>query len=234
MRLPFSSVGPRPNKKDRPRAPGRRAIERRFGQSIEILEPRWVLVASSWESLYDLAEQAGREYASDRISLGFETPATLQTSHEARQYLANAARNTPFEALAEEFELAFSYTRADATNLAVGDVILPAEFTVRQALDALRGSSFIEWAQPDYLTNFTPELIPSDPVYADQAQFLARIKAPQAWDVTTGHGEVVVAVIDTGVRWKHEDFYAAPHNNSACGRRGHEYVLQSPRSGRRP
>jgi subtilisin family serine protease len=210
MRLPFRS---RPNNKDRQRTLDRRSsercsFERRFAQSLETLEPRWVLAAPSWENLHDLAEQAGREYASDRISLGFATPTDLHTSEEARQFLANAARETPFAPLAGSFELAYSYTRADATSLTVGDVFLPEGVTVRQALDSLRGTSFVEWAQPDYFVQLTPELIPNDRLYEDE--FRAPMNLQRAWDTTTGDPSVLIAIIDTGVHWQHRDFYSEP------------------------
>lgn len=52
--------------------------------------------------------------------------------------------------------------------------------------------------------------LPNDPRYAEQwllqqgAQ-VASINAEAAWDVTTGSRDVVVAVVDTGVRFSHED-----------------------------
>src|SRR5690242_14620378 len=46
---------------------------------------------------------------------------------------------------------------------------------------------------------------PNDPLY-DQYQWnLRQIHAPEAWDLTTGSGTVVVAVLDTGVSFTHPD-----------------------------
>lgn len=51
--------------------------------------------------------------------------------------------------------------------------------------------------------------MPNDPRYAEQwawaQQQAASIRAEQAWDITTGSAAVVVAVVDTGVRFEHED-----------------------------
>jgi subtilisin family serine protease len=49
-----------------------------------------------------------------------------------------------------------------------------------------------------------PTLIPNDPQFGSQWN-LKKISAPQAWLVSTGSTEVVVAVIDTGIDYLHED-----------------------------
>ncbi len=70
------------------------------------------------------------------------------------------------------------------------------------AVAALAG---VEWVEPNYI--ITPDLIPDDPYYAvQQAAYLGtRLQMPDAWELTTGLAEVVVAVLDTGVYVDHED-----------------------------
>jgi subtilisin family serine protease len=46
---------------------------------------------------------------------------------------------------------------------------------------------------------------PNDPRYSSQYG-LTNIRAPQAWDRTTGSSSIVVAVLDTGINDAHEDF----------------------------
>lgn len=61
----------------------------------------------------------------------------------------------------------------------------------------------IAYAEPDYIyeTFDTPE----DPLYATGQWNLPHVNAPQAWDITTGISEVIIAVIDTGVDLSHPD-----------------------------
>lgn len=60
----------------------------------------------------------------------------------------------------------------------------------------------IEYAEPNY--RVTAQYIPTDPAYIYQWHYPA-INLPQAWDVTTGSADVVVAVIDSGVFLSHPD-----------------------------
>ncbi len=65
----------------------------------------------------------------------------------------------------------------------------------------------IEWAEPHYLYEVT--LTPNDSIYlAGTLQHLPVIQAEQAWDINTGSGDVIIAIIDTGVDWEHPDLEA--------------------------
>lgn len=46
---------------------------------------------------------------------------------------------------------------------------------------------------------------PNDTYYSQQWG-LSKIEAPKAWDRTTGSSEILVAVLDTGINYNHEDF----------------------------
>jgi subtilisin family serine protease len=69
--------------------------------------------------------------------------------------------------------------------------------------------------------------IPNDPYYLgsgsgpNQAQYLAAIGAPAAWDLHTGSREVIVAVIDSGLDVRHPEFagqlWENPVDNRADG-----------------
>ncbi|MFN3683716.1 MAG: S8 family serine peptidase [Fimbriimonadaceae bacterium] len=57
-------------------------------------------------------------------------------------------------------------------------------------------------AEPDYL--FEPQATPNDPQFPNQWH-LAKIQAPQAWDLSKGSQQVVIAIIDSGVDPNHPD-----------------------------
>jgi len=60
----------------------------------------------------------------------------------------------------------------------------------------------VEYAEPNYIVY--AQATPNDPSY-NLLYGMPKIGAPQAWDLTTGTDTVVVAVIDTGIRYTHPD-----------------------------
>jgi len=61
----------------------------------------------------------------------------------------------------------------------------------------------VEWVEPNYLLQAS--YLPSDPYYNEQ-WYLEKIRAPQAWDITKGgSGDIIIAVLDTGVDINHPD-----------------------------
>ncbi len=76
--------------------------------------------------------------------------------------------------------------------------------TVPRRVRDYRASPWVtEVAEPDYLVELV-DTVPDDPRYAE-LWGLSKIRCPEAWDIETGNGSVVVGVIDSGVDTNHED-----------------------------
>src|SRR3989475_851880 len=78
----------------------------------------------------------------------------------------------------------------------------------------------------DPVSNFPvhAEFRPNDPYYIDQWG-MQKIGAPNAWDVTLGSPSVVVAVVDTGVWWTHQDIQANMWVNPSDGTsHGYDFI----------
>ena len=81
----------------------------------------------------------------------------------------------------------------------------------------------VAYVEPNYIVSINA--IPNDPSFPSQVGFNntgqtgfpvdADIDAPEAWDITTGSNDVVVAVIDTGVDYNHQDLAANIFQNTA-------------------
>lgn len=81
-------------------------------------------------------------------------------------------------------------------------VKIPAGMTLKEAANAYLASPDVAYVEPNYIVHALA--VPNDALFP-QLWGMIRANATQAWDITTGGTNVVVAVIDTGVRRTHED-----------------------------
>ena len=90
-------------------------------------------------------------------------------------------------------------------------VKLPPNLSVYQAASLYKENREIESVQPNFYYHLlaTPNDIRFAELYG-----LQKISAPAAWDLSTGSSAVVVADIDTGLRYTHEDLAANAWTNS--------------------
>lgn len=106
------------------------------------------------------------------------------------------------------------YAKSDETTRVEGEVIVQIKGVPGiQVLKVPNGTEVISareitadpdvlLAQPNYTYNAT--LLPNDPHF-DKEDNLIRIKAPQAWDITTGSPDIIAAFIDSGIDFDHDD-----------------------------
>lgn len=84
---------------------------------------------------------------------------------------------------------------------------------MKEVMQVYEKSPLIEYVEPDYIV--TIDAIPNDPGFPQlwglhntgQSGGVpdTDIDAPEAWDLSTGSSSVIIAVIDTGVDYTHED-----------------------------
>src|SRR5215510_2115150 len=101
--------------------------------------------------------------------------------------------------------------------------------SVEDAIDLLRQDPDVLYAEPNYILRTT--LIPNDTRFGEmwglnnvgQSRGTpdADIDAPEAWSITTGSSNVVVAILDTGIDYNHQDLSANMFRNTAdCNNNG--------------
>ena len=89
---------------------------------------------------------------------------------------------------------------------------LPAGEDVQAAIDEYIESGAVEFAEPDYLLQ--KFVTPNDPNFSSQyglnssSLFNPDINAPEAWDIRHDAPDVIVAIVDSGMRMTHEDLAA--------------------------
>lgn len=93
----------------------------------------------------------------------------------------------------------------------------PPDISVKDAITLYETNPMVEYAEPNYIIKLCS--MPNDPrmdllwAMNNTAQIVNEIKgtidadidAPEAWDITTGSQNVIIAVIDTGVDYQHPE-----------------------------
>ncbi len=109
---------------------------------------------------------------------------------------------------------------ARVANRAVGSTVLetlgdlgwqrvrvPVGLSVDDAIERYKKFGVVESVQPNFYYHLLRT--PNDPQFTSSGMYgLLKISAPQAWDLSTGSSSVVVADIDTGLRYTHADIAA--------------------------
>ncbi|MGC9034882.1 MAG: S8 family serine peptidase [Verrucomicrobiia bacterium] len=93
---------------------------------------------------------------------------------------------------------------------------LPSDRTPIELAQSYLQSGLVEYAEPDYVLKLH-QLTPNDPLYTNGSQWNlnnigqfggtpdADIDAPEGWGILNSASNVIVAVIDSGIRYTHED-----------------------------
>lgn len=108
---------------------------------------------------------------------------------------------------------------------------VPERGDVPEVIRRYRDSNLVEFAEPNYHLRVA-SVFPNDPWFLDGTLWglhnagqdgglaNADIDAPEAWSVRTSASNVIVAVIDSGIRYTHEDLAANMWTNPRDGSHG--------------
>ena len=119
------------------------------------------------------------------------------------QLLVKFCPGTPASEVARAHAAAGSAVLDEISQIGVQIVGLPPGLSVLRAADCYLRNPNVEFAEPDYYVE--PAAIPNDPCFPYGQGPLQWMEGPQAWDITTGSPEVLVAVLDSGADFTHPD-----------------------------
>jgi thermitase len=95
---------------------------------------------------------------------------------------------------------------------------VPPGSSVAEMVNAYLRNPNVLYAEPNYVRSSVST--PNDTLFSRQWN-LARIDAPQAWDVTMGDPSVIIAVLDSGIDLTHEDLAGRYAGSPAADDYGH-------------
>jgi serine protease len=132
--------------------------------------------------------------------------------------------NATMQGLAARASLTFKESREITNGLHLLKVQPAAGESIEATIARLRADSAVETAEVDQRR--FPHAVPNDPLFPgqwyEQATQPAGIDAVTAWDTTTGSNNVVIAELDTGVRYDHPDLLMASANGKLLP--GYDFV----------
>jgi subtilisin family serine protease len=111
-------------------------------------------------------------------------------------------------------------------------ITVPPGETVQDLIAKYSKSGLVDFAEPDYMV-YPDATMPNDPAFANGTLWGlynygqnsgtpgADIDAPDAWDVLTSASNIVVAVLDSGIRGTHQDLAANMWVNPVDGGDGY-------------
>ena len=150
-------------------------------------------------------------------------PSAAAAAHVQAQSVA-VKTNATMQSLASRASLTFKESREITNGLHLLKVQPAAGEPIEATLARLRADSAVESADIDQRR--FPHAVPNDPLFTgqwyEQATQPAGIDAVTAWDTTTGSNTVVVAELDTGVRFDHPDLLEASANGKLLP--GYDFV----------
>ena len=99
---------------------------------------------------------------------------------------------------------------------------VPPTKTINEMLKKYKEDPNVEYAEPNYIRKAF--LTPDDPNCSDPTQWgIFKIEADQAWDTETGKESIVIAILDTGVDYDHEDLSGNMWDDGS-GNCGYDFV----------
>jgi subtilisin family serine protease len=150
------------------------------------------------------------------VLAGKDTTPTVRGSYRPDRILIQPKAGTTLAALTN-FRIRHGLgVLHDFDGLGIQVLAVPNTETVPGLIEEYRRSRLVEYAEPDFIRS-TAWTEPNDPKYLDGTLWAlhnygqsggtlgADIDAPEGWDILTSASNIVVAVVDSGIRYTHED-----------------------------
>ena len=104
--------------------------------------------------------------------------------------------------------------KEDLKKINVSVLKIKDEKTVEEKIAELKNDPNVEYIQPNF--QYYPLSIDTNDTYKDLLWGLENMQAPEAWAISEGSDDIIVAVIDSGVAYNHPDLVDNMWDGSSC------------------
>jgi len=168
-----------------------------------------LLIASTLLANTNIVEKNGLKYFSDVIVVKFKTPHSVLNKTAQSKTLSNQFSKFGISEIIKHFNP--KDKSEENTINQIYRLNISSPFDPVYVSSKLAKHPEIEWAEPLYLREIVHT--PNDPSLSSQYG-LEKVQAEAAWDISKGNSDIIVAIIDSGVDWNHEDLAAHIWNNT--------------------
>ncbi len=162
-----------------------------------------LLISSTLFANTNIIEKNRLKYFSDIVVVKFKTEQSALNKAVTSGTLSKQFSNFGVSKIVKHFKPKASSVK-NSINL-IYRLKLSSPFDPLYVSAKLAKFSEIEWAEPLYLREVV--FTPNDPKLSSQYG-LTKVKAEAAWDISKGNSNIIVAIVDSGVDWNHEDLAA--------------------------
>jgi len=96
-----------------------------------------------------------------------------------------------------------------AENTFVLRAATPASYDLLESINKLARRATVEYAEPNLITTAINDFTPNDFLFGNQPHHQI-INTEDAWDITRGSNDIIIAVVDSGCDIDHPDFTNPP------------------------
>ncbi len=168
-----------------------------------------IFISSTLFANTNVIEKDGLKYFSDVVIVKFKTEQSVLNKRVLSKMLSNQFANFGVA----EIKKCFNPKGNSIVNplSKIYRLRISSPYNPVYVSSKLAKNLEVEWAEPLYLREVVHT--PNDPKLSSQYA-LAKVQAEAAWNISKGNTNIVIAIVDTGVDWNHDDLAANIWNNS--------------------
>lgn len=148
----------------------------------------------------NIIEKNGLKYFSDVIVVKFKSEQTVLNKSIMSETLSKQISGFGVSQITNHFKP--KNTNENNSLSKIYRLKISSPYNPIYVSSKLAKHSEVEWAEPLYLREIVNT--PNDPHFSTQYA-LKKVQAEAAWDISKGNSNIIIAIVDSGVDWTHED-----------------------------